>query len=638
MAFVCKLTDGTDEVDLYYSAAAGFSLLDEGIKPGRPESRMLYGGIAQDVLVQHYEGKRQIPLELYLEGLTDDDLMNRINELEGLLKQGRDFHLLDVGNEVFLEFQLSAATYVSRFPVLSGEMEIDRLMSMFCKDIQVIDRLPLVLTCRPYWEAAGSYAFENYLGTPHFEEDGNSDGLADQWTELAAPTTSLDTDIYLIGTQSQKVITDNTTAEGILSDNVSDAETSGVGYAWIYRSAGDDISVVLFDVTASGTRDTAKLDDGGWETKEGAGGNTWHRVVVSSDALVSGNNHQLRVYRKSADAAQATTFYVDQCYLELGTTIVPTGWGSCRDIYSHIDADVGHVNYFDIVDIPGDVGALLKMEVGDFTISGECDRLLIYRLDEITQPYYWDISGSADADRSGGQIATETPTGSSYSTIASAVLTPGQLLALNQYSKVFGVFKDDRGGGGVNFRVRYELDPFDLGVSSIYVIGPDSKWGLDTASNLWKFIDMGFMSIPDVDLLNPTDNSSLKIRVKRSAGTEAAHLDFVVVVPAHGIMAIVDPKSQGGGISGKKYTLDGLTLAPKIHSWLSKSTVTQILDWMPIQLYGDFTLRPKEQQRIVFIGGNSVDKAFQSYVHGASAASGRVKIEYRPRGKHLRGT
>lgn len=167
MGFVCRLTDEKDTVDipLYFADTTGFSLLDEGFKPSRPEPRDLYGGLLETLLIRHDDGKRRIPLDLHLEGSTDDDMLDRINDLQQLVKQAQDFHLLDYGDEVFLQFKIGSATRMTRFGVITGEIDIDRLMSVFVKDVQKVDSIPVVLTCKPHWESCEF----NYLFNGGFE-------------------------------------------------------------------------------------------------------------------------------------------------------------------------------------------------------------------------------------------------------------------------------------------------------------------------------------------------------------------------------------------------------------------------------------------------------------------------------------
>jgi len=207
-----------------------------------------------------------------------------------------------------------------------------------------------------------------------------------------------------VGTQSQRAITDVAGDDGIYSDNVSDAETSGVGYAWVYRDLGDEVAVELYDATAASVKDTALYSTAGWVTKVGGGGYTWKRLVVSSDSLTSGNNHSLRIIRRTGDASQATSFYADQCYFELGTTTPPTPWSSFRqphNVYSA--ANEGYVNYIDATDILGDLDAPcnIKLEpVSEFT-GVDIDKFWVAMVGPMADIKHWgEIDMSYDASRS----------------------------------------------------------------------------------------------------------------------------------------------------------------------------------------------------------------------------------------------
>lgn len=157
----------------------------------------------------------------------------------------------------------------------------------------------------------------NKLLTPSFKVDSNADGLADNWAQVGTPTTTIEPTIVLHGCQSQKVVTDAITQEGIAQVGLiaPAGTTKAVAYAWIYRQEpGDNIAVRLYDATAAVFRDTQKYDTAGWLTAQDALGNTWKRVVVSSNAIVAGNQHYLYIIRLAGDATQITTFYVDKAW------------------------------------------------------------------------------------------------------------------------------------------------------------------------------------------------------------------------------------------------------------------------------------------------------------------------------------
>ena len=160
----------------------------------------------------------------------------------------------------------------------------------------------------------------NRILTPSFEVDSNADGLADNWTAYNVPVCAMENTIVLNGSKSQKVTTDAAN-EGIHSAVVVPpaGTTKAVAYVWLCRpAAGSDILVMLYD-NAAGAKDTKFLSTGGWQTKV-VGGNTWYRIVVSSNAIVAGNNHMLHIW---STAATPTVFYVDMAFLEWGTITPP---------------------------------------------------------------------------------------------------------------------------------------------------------------------------------------------------------------------------------------------------------------------------------------------------------------------------
>lgn len=644
MAFVCKITDYVTEIDLYYSAAAGFSLLDEGFKPSRPESRTLYGGLNETRVIQHLDGKRRIPLNLHLGGSSDDDMLNRINELQRLVKQSRDFHLMGWGDEVFLEFKLSAATNTSRFPVLSGEdMNIDRIMSMFVKDAELVDSISLVLVCKPYWESTTLYTLENYLRVPHFEEDGNSDGLADHWAELGTPTTTLDTTIRILtqdgkdlGTQSQKVVTDDAGDDGIYSAVVSDTETSGVGYAWVYAPSGDEVAVELYDATAPAVKDTALYSEAGWETKEGADGNTWKRLVVSSDSLTSENDHCLRIIRRTGDASAITTFYVDQCYLELGTSTVPVGWMSGRwvsNCYDYIGT-TRRVNFIDFADMPGDVAA--KCQILMKEIGGAAPPQILWIGMDSRQPYavtlYKDYQGAADAGRSGGEYYTGAA--SSTTTDVPGELQLGGTTPQGKY-RAFAAVYDTHDDPLCDWTVRWRAGAWD----TVH----DSEEKQCPVLGYWFLLDMGVVDFGHVVSSEyPAILAGVALRKHRSTGTEAVRADVLILIPVEDVYRIISVKDEYPTINslfavGSWYLVSDMLIDPPKDYAINFSGEALRYFTKILHAGSEIRLPPKKAFRLWFLVSSATGAAQQFLTGHDPTQSMNVSFKYRARGVHLQG-
>jgi len=192
---------------------------------------------------------------------------------------------------------------------------------------------------------------DNALKNPSFEEDSNGDGVADNWAALGSPVLAMESTIVLHGGKSQKITTD-AASEGIASGTMiaPAGTTQAVAYAWVCRPAsGADIRVVLRDTTAGASKDYHDLSEGGWQTRV-VGANTWYRIVVSSSAIVAGNNHQLWI---QVTGATATVFYTDKAFWKWGTTTAPI------DIYGFMTALVaGEIrrranDFAPVISVPG---------------------------------------------------------------------------------------------------------------------------------------------------------------------------------------------------------------------------------------------------------------------------------------------
>ena len=222
MAYTCQLIEGSlAAINLMYTAAgtAGWSLLNAGIKINKPEVRETWGGRLGDKLVRREYGKREIPLELSLEGSDGEDMIDRINALEERLHHAVRYREDGWGDEVFLEFKPDDATYTVRFPVCSGGLDTDKYMQLGREDADKLDSVPVLLTCEAYWESDTTYTLENYIDNPGWWR-GAAPG--DSWTEVNGGdvTSTIDTDIYEVMGQSLKqvYIVDAVNNTGVFSD------------------------------------------------------------------------------------------------------------------------------------------------------------------------------------------------------------------------------------------------------------------------------------------------------------------------------------------------------------------------------------------------------------------------------------
>jgi len=358
MAYICQLTNGTDSIDLQYNAI-GFSLLDRGIQIGHPQRVSLYGGQLELELVRTEDGKRHVPLALDVKGSTGQDLIDRVNELEAMLRDAASYHCDNTGTEVFLSVKIDDATYGVLLPVLEGEINTNDLYSKCSEPNSLITELPVMVTCEPYWEADATGRLENYIDNPGFWR-GAAPG--DSWAEVNAGdvASTIDTTIYEVMGQSLKqvYIVDAVNDTGVISDaQTVVASTEYYFEARNYRAAGCDVlTAQVYDATAGAVIATSVL------TFNGATG-AWVKDGVAFTTPVGCVSVQIELYCLAVNSVAAGTAYWDAIYLEPRSD-APTGWISGRNLVNHLDDDADHLNVVCVTEIPGEVEAEAKIGMG----------------------------------------------------------------------------------------------------------------------------------------------------------------------------------------------------------------------------------------------------------------------------------
>jgi len=140
----------------------------------------------------------------------------------------------------------------------------------------------------------------NLILNPEFRLDSNSDGLADSWTKIAAPTTSLDRTILQVGLRSQKVVTSSAaTSQGITQDVTIVSGTRYTLSAWVYVTSGDRVTLQF-----RGKASVTSVGTGSWQRLEV----TW---------VADGTTGTVDITRAAADGTAATTFYVAGVQVEI---------------------------------------------------------------------------------------------------------------------------------------------------------------------------------------------------------------------------------------------------------------------------------------------------------------------------------
>ena len=360
------------EIDLQYNVGAGYSLLDRGIIVGRPERVSLYGGRLQLELVRQDDGKRTIPLKLVLEGSDGEDLIDRINALEELLQHATRYREEGWGGEVFLEFKSDDATYTNWFPVYEGEIDNDEYYRK-CggEPSDMIQPLPIWVTCEPYWEADVTYDLSNLLDNPGFEEWNGTPAICnaepDCWEDYsdagAAGRNDQETDTVEEGCEALRIETINAGAnlyQGVTQDIVTRlrADTEYIVLAWVQNAAITNGDV---EVYAEGQNSGIMC----YAVNSGAANANYTLVECqfTPNATDIANWVEIRALIRADPGGACTGIAHIDKMLVMEASNVPTGWKASDYLENHYDRDANEVNFMSVCDIPGEIPAETEIAI-----------------------------------------------------------------------------------------------------------------------------------------------------------------------------------------------------------------------------------------------------------------------------------
>lgn len=352
------------EIDLQYNPTLGFSLLNRGIQPARPERVSLYGGRLELELVRQEDGKRRIPLRLVIEGSDGEDLIDRVNALEEMLDHAARYRKDDWGGEVFLVFKITDATHNVWFPVLEGEIVTDRVYEM-CggEPDDMIKDLPVLVTCEPYWESDFTYDLSNLLDNPGFEEwnDGICNSEPDCWDDYstagAVGENQQETDTVEEGCEALRITMATGVAAGAYQGVTQDitarlrADTEYTLLAWVQNT---DIFVnCVAQVYTEGQNSgiTYALNSGAANADY-----TMYECQFTPNVTDIANWVEIRLRILTNDVNATGLIHIDKV-LVMESSNVPTGWMSSSYLTNHYDRDANQINFLSVCDIPGEAEA-----------------------------------------------------------------------------------------------------------------------------------------------------------------------------------------------------------------------------------------------------------------------------------------
>ena len=306
-----------------------------------------------------------------LSDASNDEVLDALSRLlrmaDGANQPGLRHHILGDSGEHFLRTQLEDSTNYTDHSIRWGFVDVNEalftsgaVLNEMAQDVVVALRLA------PYGEGS-PIILHNDLSNGDFLVESSTSGLAQGWSAINTPTLTLAVDPHLVNGVCQKVVTDASSSEGVISPTVTASTSSDLcAFGWIYVEAGGDpVSFRLEDASNNNIHEV-KTTDSGIMSLTDRFGNTWYRMEVLGSNTVAANA-RLRIQRTAADASTATTFYVDACYLQVGTQTVPAGgWVSesntIRNRADETNTTMGDRNWLDVALVPGDAPAVIKIE------------------------------------------------------------------------------------------------------------------------------------------------------------------------------------------------------------------------------------------------------------------------------------
>jgi len=516
-----------------------------GTEMGVPEHTNIWSAAPDNLgfrLLNHEKGNRIWPVRLLI-GNKDaanpaNSMQNAFQKLLRLIKQARRFEMEEDVDPVGLCVLLDGATNKTMF--LVKDMELN--------GISVLDEPSRIwknaqATFMMITEPLGfgeEEILENWVQTPHMQEDINADGLADNWNWSGTPVTSLDTAQFLCGSQSQSIIVDNDHTEGIYSDAVTCTTYQSddfVSYIWVYRMSGSD--EITFDVVGnnSGSLGTAEYGSA-TTTIVGPDGNTWSRLEVTGTIGAADTTVTLRAERLIGDAYVITRFYVDKAYLQFGVDEIPTGWCSQHLLYQHSHSAEGAVNYIDTEDILGDEEADTEFVITKGNVQLYGYHFISRRSNsrEIAATgFFMDVTGDkADVARLGGTYWTDTPTGAlaNFQDIQNI-----QSLSINGKSGLYRVFMSAQDASADHAtdaeRADFGIEYVTSSATTYSTIVKFPQLGVGYIDNfIW--LDLGIVDLSRHHLRHEYTDvvvSQYYAVAKRDSGSAAIKMDGILFMP-----------------------------------------------------------------------------------------------------------
>lgn len=561
-----------------------------------------------------------------------DDQLNNLNALSRILRSAGDARAGVPLDGYYIEIQLDSATNWTRYDCknayIADESGLYGVLSMSPGHAAAPKANPIIVAVETEPTGYGDIeTLRNYCKTPHFLEDTNSDGLADNWTEIGTPTTTLDTSVYYVGGQSQKVVTDASGNDGIESDTMAaGASQPVIASVAIRLESGSPVAMTLYG-DVSGVLVSVDTDDEPDEQRVGDDGNVWSIYYLRDTTGAGDSTVKIQVYRLYTGPS-AATFYVDRVYCDItadaDTDPLPVAWSSYKIFTNHYDDDEAHIDYIDVCDIPGDSPADTRLVTAEQTWAATGN------------PQYWYIACYVNPTLPGRYVQQESGAGSGdrqYSSTSVDDTWTAPASISTYYKKMKGdhvllaVINDqDTTPGQLKARIYYGTNAPQYFETEALTIADNQQWCIEALGPInmeWPEI----IADDDDGLLT----SFVTLYAKHDANTANVYVDFLRLMPAGGSFCIaeVDP----GYLINASIVFDG-GIAENHDIWhvvgaASRTAVGPVTGSLP-------RFRTSCMNRLQFAvrelqsGGDTHETSIGSH--------GDMTIRYRPRTSTLLGT
>lgn len=573
---ILRFTDGTKIVDIL-APGSGWKMADPYWNPQIAQ----YKGGGSKVNPSIAPGQRLVSKEydnvvetipLVASGIDEEACIATINELLSLARQSADYWAESYEfDDVWMEAKPAGINSQIGYAQIS-QMRIPELINPYGQPFfspfeeAVMEGLSLIVEREPLWRSVPPGTLigplYNLLRNPDFElwNNGIIDSQPDSWSDLetiqiTGDNSRQETAVHS-GNYALKVHVGGSTLTGRfkgVAQTVSGIQplTTYTIVAWV-RSDGVSNGVGRILVTYSSQLELYRSS-------------TRHGWTLYTGTFTTDDNDMVAVNIEILTTAAFTdgTFYIDSLMLLEGNWqqeaiagVLP--YLTSSHIVNHWDQDsgvieAGDINYVDVYDVPGNVDALVRLEVVNNTtpasLSNPGEVIAVLRAgmrrsgDVFNFQGFQDPSGPIDTTASSdNRINSGTLTTTGWTTVSTfSIQTPSITIDnVGRYRLFVRVF-DTRTGGVLTLqvRVRYWIGSGIVGIKTLEAVTVPIL-------NNWCIVDLTPMAGINWDTkFNPNTPSQFgfEIQMRRTANTDQGRIDYALLLPTDGgiLVCTIDP-------------------------------------------------------------------------------------------------